>query len=167
MLKKLFLLTLAALTLAACNDDDDEIRFARQNTAIENGRLTGTNMHFYGTLTVVGADGKTHTDKGIRFETAGLRELMLYMHRVRLNTDMKRVEALLPDLVYTPAGDNGLTFRATNVTPKVYEADRGYQPVEGYPVTDLEGSIDGLDCRVGFTCAGTYRITYEGKLIIY
>ena len=42
----------------------------------------------------------------------------------------------------------------------------GYQPVAKYVITDLEGSIDNLKCHVSFTCAGVYKVEYEGRLII-
>ena len=41
-----------------------------------------------------------------------------------------------------------------------------YQPVERYKITNLTGAIDGVDCRVSFTCAGVFQVIYEGRLII-
>ena len=31
---------------------------------------------------------------------------------------------------------------------------------------NLTGAIDGVDCRVSFTCAGVFQVIYEGRLII-
>lgn len=44
--------------------------------------------------------------------------------------------------------------------------DRSYRPVERYKITNLTGAIDGVDCRVSFTCAGVFQVIYEGRLII-
>ncbi len=48
-MKKLLLLACAAFAFAACNDNDDETRFATENTKIVDGSMTGSYMHFLGT----------------------------------------------------------------------------------------------------------------------
>ena len=45
-----------------------------------------------------------------------------------------------------------------------------YRPLPSYTLTEVEGSIEDVNCRIGFTCAipnmGTFRMEYTGRLII-
>lgn len=175
MLKKLFLLALTASTLAACNDDDktglpNNYVYLKENTLIVDGKLQGSNLHFYGTSTVTDAKGGTFVDKGAYFEFAGLHDFTLYMHKTRFAAAMPGVEMRLSDVPYTAAGDRGIAFDVERIIPEAYRpnAEGGggsHQPVERYVITDLDGTIDNLACRVTFTCAGIYRVVFEGSLI--
>lgn len=175
MLKKLLLLTVAISTLAACNDDDktglpNNYVYLKENTLIVDGKLQGSNLHFYGTSTVTDNKGGTFVDKGAYFEFAGLHEFTLYMHKTRFAAGMPGVEMRLSDVPYTAAGDRGIAFELERIVPEAYRANEvggggSYQPVERYLITDLDGTIDNLACRVTFTCAGIYRVVFEGSLI--
>ncbi len=174
MLKKLFTLAFAALALAGCNDDDDDaIRYARTNDLItEEGYITGSNLHFYGTSTVTDASGGTFIDKNARFEFAGAsEEFALYMHKTRFAAAMPGVEMRLYRVPYTPAGNKSMTFTAERIIPDALKANEtgggaSYQPVERYLITALEGRIDDTACRVSFTCAGVFDVVFEGRLIV-
>lgn len=176
MMKRLFLLALAisAAILAACNDRDDEPRFAAENTEIEEGRLSGTNLHFLGTTTAISADGAAYANADTRFEFAGLDDFTLYMHRTRFAAAMPALEMRLYAQPYTPGTGASLSFALASAVPEVRlpnEAGGGYTwtPLPPYTLTDIEGSIDGTRCRVSFSCEvprlGAYRVTYEGKLL--
>lgn len=173
-MKKLLFLLFAAGAFAACNDDDgtSKIRYASENDAISNGRLTGTNMHFYGTSTVTDDKGTTFIDKEARFEFAGdAVDFALYMHKTRFAANMPGVEMRLYTVRYTGTGDNSIAFSAPAIIPEALRenAEGGgssYQPVARYLITDLEGSIDGVNCRISFTCAGVYNVVYEGKMLV-
>ena len=56
------------------------------------------------------------------------------------------------------------------ISEPILPGQDGYQPLPSYTLTEVEGSIDGVNCRVSFTCnvprLGTYRMEYEGRLII-
>lgn len=173
-MKKILFLLFAAAAFAACNDDDGapKVRYATTNDALENGHLTGTNMHFYGTSTVTDAQGKVFTDDDAWFEFAGdSKDFALYMHKTRFAANMPGVEMRLYTVPYTPEGDKSLVFAMEEIIPQALKENEtgggsSYQPVERYRITDLDGSIDGVDCHVSFTCAGIYQVVYEGKLII-
>ena len=173
-MKKILFLLFAATAFAACNDDDGapKIRYASTNDGIENGYLQGVNLHFYGTSTVTDAKGGTFTDDEAWFEFAGGPEsFSLYMHKTRFAANMPGVEMRLQTVTYTPESDKSLSFSKGEIIPyalKENETGGGssYQPVAKYVITDLEGSIDNVNCHVSFTCAGVFNVTYEGKLII-
>ena len=160
-MKKILFLLFAAAAFAACNDDDGEpkVRYATTNDGIENGYLQGANLHFYGTSTVTDAKGETFTDPEAWFEFAGGPEsFSLYMHKTRFAANMPGVEMRLQ------------TVREEIIPSALKENNEGggssYQPVERYKITNLTGAIDGVDCRVSFTCAGVFQVIYEGRLII-
>lgn len=173
-MKKMLFLLFAAAAFVACNDDDgaSKIRYASENDAIINGQLTGTNMFFYGTSTVTDAKGGTFTDKEARFQFAGgADDFALYMHKTRFAANMPGVEMRLYTVYYTGTGDNSIAFSMPSIIPEALRENAqgggsSYQPVERYLITDLEGSIDGVNCRVSFTCAGVYNVIYEGKLLV-
>ena len=173
-MKKLFLFAFAALALAACNDNDDTLRFAAENTLIENGSLTGTNMHFLGTSTVTSADGDIYVGKEACFEFAGLDDFTLYMHNTRFAAAMPALKMRLYSHPYTPGEGASLSFALESAVPDVYlPNDVGggysYQPMPAYTLTDVEGSIDNTLCRVSFSCnvprLGSYRVEFEGRLL--
>ena len=170
IMKKFGLFLIAAIAVTAftsCNDDDGEpkVRYATTNDGIENGYLQGANLHFYGTSTVTDAKGKTFTDPEAWFEFA------LYMHKTRFAANMPGVEMRLQTVTYTPKGDKSLNFVREEIIPSALKENNegggsSYQPVERYKITNLTGAIDGVDCRVSFTCAGVFQVIYEGRLII-
>lgn len=174
-MKKLLSLALALLAFAACNDDnDDALRFARENTKIENGQLTGSNMHFLGTSTATAADGTAFTDDKALFEFAGTpRELVLYMQGTRFAAAMPALKMRLYEVPYTGLG-NSISFELDEIVPGVYLPNTvgggySYQPLPAYTLTEVSGSIDGIECRVAFSCdvprLGAYRVEYVGKLL--
>ena len=92
------------------------------------------------------------------------------MHKTRFAAGMPGVEMRLRTVPYAPTGDKSLAFDVAELVPEALRANEtgggsSYQPVERYRITDLEGRIDGVTCRVAFTCAGIYRVVYEGRLI--
>lgn len=173
-MKKLLLLLLAVTAFAAC-DDDEQIRFASSNTALENGSLTGTNMIFYGRAVATAADGSVYTNKAARFEFAGGGEdFALYMHQMRFTAALPALEMRLYTIPYTPGQGAALTFSAESAVPEVLLPNQtggghSYQPAPDYPLTQIEGSIDDILCHVSFSCdvsqKGLYRVEYEGKLL--
>ena len=174
MIERLFLLACAALVLGACDDRDDAIRFAAENTEIEDGHLSGTNIHFLGTATSTSADGAVYVDRQARFEFAGLDDFTLYMHRTRFAAAMPALEMRLYAQPYIPGTGTSLSFDLERVVPEVRlpnEVGGGYtyKPMEAYALTDVTGSIDGVQCRVSFSCdvprLGEYRVEYNGKLL--
>lgn len=170
-MKKLLFLLLAAAAFAACNDDDGapKIRYASENDAIVNGRLTGTNMTFFGTSTATNDQGAAYTDQEAYFEFAGLDDLVLYMHKTRFAGGMPPFEMRIPRTSYTGSG-NSIAFSEERIVPEILIKDQGYKPMPSYALTEVEGKIDGVECRVSFTCdvpkLGVYKVTYEGKLLV-
>ncbi len=119
MLKKLLLLSFAAFTMAACNDEaDDGVRYATHNPSIVDGVFTSDNMHFYGTATVTHvSDGSTYTDPKAWFEFAGDREsLTIYMHATRFAAAMPALEMRIHRMPYTP----GEELRSRSRQPAPY-----------------------------------------------
>lgn len=178
MLKKLLLLSFAAFTMAACNDEaDDGVRYATHNPSIVDGVFTSDNMHFYGTATVTHvSDGSTYTDPKAWFEFAGDSEsLTIYMHATRFAAAMPALEMRIHRMPYTPGEGASLSFTAASTVPQVRlpnEVGGGYsyQDMPSYTLTDVEGSVEDILCRISFTCdvprPGTYRMEYEGLLLV-
>ncbi|WP_347281824.1 hypothetical protein [uncultured Alistipes sp.] len=175
-MQKFLLFAFALLAFSACNDSDsDEIRFATENTAIADGSLTGINLHFLGTSVATAPDGTAYTDSSARFEFAGGSEkLTLYMHGTRFAAAMPALKMRLFNVPYTPGEGAALSFLLPTVVPDVYLSNAvgggySYQPLPAYTLTNVEGSIDGIDCRVAFSCnvpkLGAYRVEYQGKLL--
>lgn len=177
MLKKLLLLSFAAIVTAACNDEaDDGVRYATSNPEIVDGVYSGQNMHFYGTATVTHVtDGSTYTDPEAWFEFAGGKELTIYMHATRFAAAMPALEMRIHRMPYTPGEGASLSFTAASTVPQVRlpnEVGGGYsyQDMPSYTLTDVEGSVEEILCRISFTCdvprLGTYRMEYEGLLLV-
>lgn len=170
-MKKLIFMLLLTAAFTACNDDDDAgYRFLDTNPFIEEGHLSGHNLHFYGTSTVRDAQGNLFTDNEAYFEFAGLDDICLYMHKTRFAAAMPGVEMRLREVPYSPTGDASLSFSVQELIPQAKRDNEvgggwSYVPVERYRITGLEGSIDGVVCRVRFTCAGVYDVVYEGRLV--
>ena len=177
-MKKLLFLLFAAAAFAACNDDDGapKIRYASTNDGIVDGHLQGINMFFYGRAVATDDTGDTYTDDEALFEFAGgpsgdSEYFSLYMHKTRFAANMPGVEMRLQTVTYTPKGDKSLNFVREEIIPSALKENNegggsSYQPVERYKITNLTGAIDGVDCRVSFTCAGVFQVIYEGRLII-
>ena len=177
MLKKLLMMSVAVLALAACNDEADEgIQYATSNPSIVDGVFTSDNMHFYGTATVTNTkDNSTYSDPEAWFEIHGDKGLVIYMHQTRFAAQMPALEMRIYRIPYTPGEGASLSFSAESSVPQVQlpNAQGGgysYQDMPSYTLTDVEGSIDNTDCRVAFTCdvprLGTYRMVYEGRLLV-
>lgn len=174
-MKKLFLLLLATAALAACNDDPEKIHYASTNEGIENGKLTGKNMHFYGRAVVTADDGSEYIDEEAYFEFAGGQSgdgqyITVYMHKTRFAAQMPALEMRIYHTPYTGSGMS-VSFSAASIVPEVLlSANNRWQPLSSYTLTDMEGLIDDVQCTLSFTCTvpklGTYRMQYEGKLVI-
>lgn len=176
-MKKLLFLLFAAAAFAACNDDDGapKIRYASTNDGIIDGHLQGINMFFYGSAVATDDAGNAYTDDEALFEFAGgpsgdSEYFSLYMHKTRFAAGMPPFEMKIPHTRYTGM-DNSIAFSEESIVPEaILPGQDGYQPLPSYTLTEVEGSIDGVNCRVSFTCnvprLGTYRMEYEGKLII-
>lgn len=176
-MKKILFLLFATAAFAACNDDDGapKIRFATTNDGIVDGHLQGINMFFYGRAVATDEEGGTYTDNEALFEFAGgptadSEEFTLYMHKTRFAAGMPPFEMKISKMPYTGKG-NSVTYEVESIVPEaILPGQDGYQPLPSYALTKVKIAIDGVDCRVSFTCnvpkLGTYRMEYEGKLII-
>ncbi len=174
-MKRLFLLACAALALAACNDNDDrKIRFAEVNTKVEDGHLTGSNAQFLGVSMTTSTDDTSYVDDSVYIEFAGLDTFTLYMHRTRFAAAMPALEMRLHAQPYTPGTGAALSFDLQSVVPEVKipnEVGGGYTwtPFPSYTLTDVEGAIEGVQCRLAFSCdvpgLGSYRVQYTGTLL--
>jgi len=173
-MKKLFLFACAALALAACDDNDDSPRFAAENTKIEDGSLSGRNMHFLGTATSTPADGTPYVDPKAEFEFAGLDDFTLYMHKTRFAAAMPALEMRLHAQPYMPGTGASLTFALPSVVPEVAVPNTvgggfTWTLFPSYTLTEVEGSVDNTLCRIGFSCdvprLGRYRVEFEGRLL--
>lgn len=172
MMKKFFLFIFAATICCACNDDDvysplpEGYSYATNNSFLANGAMTGENMHFFGKSEVTDADGNVFVDDKAHFEFEGNSEkLSIYMHQTRFAAAMPPIEMLIPNLDYT-GEEKTIEFSSLRVVPEANIAQSGYQPYERYMITDLEGSVNNLVCRVSFTCMGVFKVTYTGILIV-
>ena len=176
-MKKLLMMSLAAFALAACNDEADEgVQYATSNPSIVDGVFTSDNMHFYGTAKVTDSEGNVFTDPEAWFEFAGDREtLTIYMHQTRFAAQMPSLEMRIYRIPYTPGEGASLSFTAESSVPQVRlpntEGDGySYQDMPSYTLTEVEGAIDEVVCRMSFTCdvpkLGTYRMEYEGRLLV-
>lgn len=175
-MKRHLYLLLAATLFASCNEKLPAFRYATENTAIVDGRFTGTNVHFYGTAVITDTGGNMHTEKDVEFEFAGIDDdFVLYMHRIRLDATLPKHDLRIGSLASIPGIGPKLAFSAASIVPDVWRPNEigggySYQPEPAYPMTDFEGTIDGIDCRAEFACdlrdAGVRRIEFQGKMII-
>ncbi len=171
-MKKILFLLFAAAAFAACNDDGEpKVRYATTNDGIENGYLQGANLHFYGTSTVTDAKGGTfHRRKPGSNSQAARKVSPLYAQNA--SRPICRAWKCGSKRSPTPRkGDKSLNFVREEIIPSALKENNegggsSYQPVERYKITNLTGAIDGVDCRVSFTCAGVFQVIYEGRLII-
>ncbi len=176
MKRHLLCLLLAATLCAGCNEKLPAFRYATENTAIVDGRFTGTNVHFYGTAVIADTDGNTHTEKDVELDFAGLDDnFVLYIHHIRLDATLPKHNLRIGSLTSIPDIGPKLAFSAASIVPGVWRPNEigggySYQPEPAYTMTALDGTIDGIDCRVGFECdlpdAGVRRIEFQGKMII-
>ena len=173
MLKKLLLMGFAAFALAACNDEADEgVQYATSNPEIVDGVYSGQTMHFYGTATVTNtSDGSTYTDPEAWFEIHGDKGLVVYMHQTRFAAAMPALEMRLYRIPYTPGEGASLSFSESTFTPEAElpnteDGGSSYQEVPQFALTNLEGSIEETRLHMAFTCMGTYRMEYEGRLLV-
>lgn len=172
MLKKLLLLSFAAFALAACNDEADEgVQYATSNPEIVDGVYSGQTMHFYGTATVTNTkDNSTYTDPEAWFEIHGDKGLVIYMHQTRFAPDMPGQEMRIYRIPYTGGEGASLTFSAESFIPQAKLPNEtggyDYQDFPQFMLTEIEGTIDGTLFRMAFTCMGTYRMEYEGRLLV-
>ena len=176
-MKKLLMMSLAAFALAACNDEADEgIQYATSNPEIVDGVYSGQTMHFYGTATVTNTkDNSTYSDPEAWFEIHGDKGLVIYMHQTRFAAQMPSLEMRIYRIPYTPGEGASLSFTAESTVPQVrlLNTEGGgysYQDMPSYTLTEVEGAIDEIVCRMSFTCdvpkLGTYRMEYEGRLLV-
>ena len=173
MLKKLLLLSLTALALAACNDEADEgEQYASSNPEIVDGVYSGRNMHFYGTATVTNTeDNSKFSDPEAWFEIVGEQgSLVIYMHQTRFAPDMPGQEMRIYRMPYIGGEGASLTFSAESFIPQAKlpnkTGDYDYQDFPPFVLTEVEGTIDGTLLRMAFTCRGVYRMEYEGRLLV-
>ena len=173
MLKKLLMMSFAAFALAACNDEADEgVQYASSNPEIVDGVYSGQTMHFYGTATVTNTtDNSTYTDPETWFEIHGDKGLVVYMHQTRFAASMPAQEMRIYRIPYTPGEGASLSFSEPTFTPEAELPNTegggsSYQEVPQFALTDLEGSIEETRLHMAFTCMGTYRMEYEGRLLV-
>lgn len=173
MLKKLLLMGFAAFALAACNDEADEgVQYATSNPEIVDGVYSGQTMHFYGTATVTNTkDNSTYSDPEAWFEIHGDKGLVVYMHQTRFAAAMPALEMRLYRIPYTPGEGASLSFSEATFTPEAELPNTegggsSYQEVPQFALTNLEGSIEETRLHMAFTCMGTYRMEYEGRLLV-
>ena len=173
MLKKLLMMSLAAFALAACNDEADEgVQYATSNPEIVDGVYSGRNMHFYGTATVTNTtDNSAYTDPEAWFEFAGGEELVIYMHQTRFAEKMPQLDMRIYRIPYTGGEGASLSFSSESLIPQVRLPNQvgggySYQDMPAYTLTGVEGSVNDIVCRMAFTCMGTYRMEYEGRLLV-
>ncbi len=170
MIKKFGFMLLALFAQTACNDDNDNGgRFPETNDCIENGKLIGRNMQFIGTTTSTSANGHVFTENNAHFETAGLEQMVLYLHKTRFASAMPAMEMRMRGLNYTGSGKS-LTIQTERVVPELSIKDLGWQPMDDYTLTDVSIRIDNVACSIRFSCdvphAGVYTVEFEGKLYV-
>lgn len=173
MLKKLLMMGFAAFALAACNDEADEgVQYATSNPEIVDGVYSGQTMHFYGTATVTNTkDNSTYSDPEAWFEIHGDKGLVIYMHQTRFAPDMPGQEMRIYRIPYTGGEGASLSFSSESLIPQVRLPNQvgggySYQDMPAYTLTGVEGSVNDIVCRMAFTCMGTYRMEYEGRLLV-
>lgn len=173
-MKKLFtlLLSIAMVATTACESDDNNgtpdnglpagYVYADSNTAIIDGVIT-QGMLFFGTSTVTTiASGEVYTDTKANFELVsdGQGKARILMHETRFAAAMPALEMEVPGVPYTGVS-SAIALAATSVVPEIKGT-----PYERYTMTALTGPVANTNFTLSFTCAGTFQVTYQGRLII-
>ena len=130
----------------------------RATARLSTGSFTSDNMHFYGTATVTDTNGNSFSDEEAWFEFAGDRSyLVLYMHATRLPQPCRRSTCAYCRCPIRRAGEPRCRLRSVRSFPRCASQRRGggysYRPLPSYTLTEVEGSIEDVNCRIGFTCA--------------
>ncbi len=175
-MKKIFLFALMLATCVACDDNDKGPDYEDRNDEIVNGRIVDDDpMEFLGTMTVTNPDGTTFVNETARFDIVGdgyptllapATTLTVYMHRMSFAAAMPALEMRINTLTYTPGVGPNLTFTTAGpVVPQAYIAGTGWTDQANYPITGLNGAINNVLCTLEFTCMGTHRVKFEGRMI--
>ncbi len=176
MMKKFFLFALALTTCIACDDDHNGPDFENNNDEIVNGKIVDDDpMEFLGTMTVTNPDGPTFVNENARFDIVGdgyptplapATTLTVYMRQMRFAAAMPALEMRINTLTYTPGVGPNLTFTTAGpVVPQAYIAGAGWTDFDKYAITNLNGTINNVQCTIEFTCMGTHRVTFEGRML--
>lgn len=177
-MKQLFLFALALAVCAACDDNDrpDGPEYETVNDEIVDGRIVDDDpMDFLGISTVTNPDGTTFVDENAVFSIVGegfpskvnpATALTVYMRRVRFAAAMPGIDMRLYNRPYTAGTGPNLTFTAAGpLTPQANIANTGWADYEKYAITNLDGAVANVRCRVEFDCMGTYHVKFEGRLL--
>ncbi len=177
-MKKIFLFALMLATCVACDDNDNGPDYEDRNDEIVNGRIVDDDpMEFLGTMTVTNPDGTTFVNETARFDIVGdeyptplapATTLTVYMRQMRFAAAMPALEMRINALTYTPGVGPNLTFATAGpVVPQAYiaGAGAGWTNQANYPITDLNGAINNVQCTLEFTCMSTHRVKFEGRMI--
>lgn len=169
-MKKLFLLAFAALAFVACNDDKEDsnlpsgYKYVSTNPYIAEGSLTGQNMHFFGMSATTSPKGGVFNDDKAYLEFAGGDKMTIYMHTTRFAAEMPAVRMRISKITYTGSG-NSVAFDVASIIPEAFVPATGaYTPMPKYVMSNLKGTINGINCKVSFTCIG-FNAEFEGRLI--
>lgn len=179
MMKKFFLFAWVLAACVACDSHDDHHNgpeFETVNDEIVDGRIVNDDaMDFLGISTVTNPDGTTFVDDNAVFSIVGeghptvfnpATALTVYMRRVRFAAAMPGIDMRLYNLPYTAGTGANLTFvDAGPLTPQANIAATGWTDYERYAITNLDGAIANVRCRVEFDCMGTYHVKFEGRLL--
>ena len=171
-MKRLFTLLLIVTFAVACSDNDtpnDDPRFALENTSISGGKLTGKPMLFDGgeMLTIDQTTQNLHSDSEVQFgfEKNG-EALDLKIYEPHFSPDMPenlRIQIMIPSLSYT-GHDHEISFSVKEIIPKA-KFPNGWIDYPKYKITDLKGEILDTRCKITFTCAEKYVVSYGGRLL--
>lgn len=176
MMKKFFLFALMLATCAACDDNDNGPDFENDNDEIVNGKIVDDDpMEFLGTMTVTNPDGTTFVDEIARLDIIGdghptpsapATTLTVYLRRMRFAAAMPALDMRINSLTYTPGVGPNLTFATAGpVVPQAYIVGAGWTDQANYPITTLNGAVNNVQCTLEFTCMGTHRVKFEGRML--
>ncbi|WP_418981771.1 hypothetical protein [Alistipes sp.] len=185
LVKNLLLLAFAATLTVACDDNEAEeievlpygYAYAEVNNAVSGGKVTA-NMLFFGLSTVTTVStGSVFPDDTALFEIepAADGKLYLYMHATRFAVGMPAVEMRIPQIDYATQGAGAkFTLSLAEINPENYNEDaHAWQSNSNFKITDLQGTVDNLNCSVTFTCTrkmGTksvaFAVVYSGRLLV-
>ena len=97
------------------------------------------------------------------------------MHQTRFAEKMPQLDMRIYRIPYTGGEGASLSFSSESLIPQVRLPNQvgggySYQDMPSYTLTEVEGAIDEIVCRMSFTCdvpkLGTYRMEYEGRLLV-